>query len=64
MLRQGKLFQELTCKFPQKVNIGNTFNETGFHKDRNEIKCFNEQLIEAFQNNDIANKEAFLVAEL
>ena len=60
----GKAVSRTYEHIPQKVNIGNTFNETGFHKDRIEIKCFNEQLIEAFQNNDIANKEAFLVAEL
>ena len=35
-----------------------------FDKDMIKVKCFNEQLIEDLQNNDIANKEAFLETEL
>ena len=35
-----------------------------FDKDRTETKRFNEQLTEILQNDDIANKEAFLETEL
>ena len=64
ILCQGKLFQELTQAFPHKVNIGNTFNEQVFDKDMIIIKCFNEQLIEDLQNNNRANKKAFLETKL
>ena len=63
-IMSGKAVSGALHAFPHGSSIGNTSSEQVFDNDMIETTRFKEQLPEALQNSDIANKEAFLETEL
>ena len=63
-IMSGKAVSGALRAFPHGSSIGNTSSEQVFDNDMIETTRFKEQLPEALQNSDIANKEAFLETEL